>query len=96
MERPGEPVEARARGTAVHAAFERFARDYPGELGDDAQDAFSNILMDALREAGIPEARLARERALAINVAPWVIAFERRRRAGARLLIEQKLSLIHI
>jgi len=90
MERPGEPVEARARGTAVHAAFERFARDYPGELGDDAQDAFSNILMDALREAGIPEARLARERALAINVAPWVIAFERRRRAGARLLIEQK------
>jgi ATP-dependent helicase/nuclease subunit B len=31
---------------------------------------------------------MARERALAENVAPWVIAFERRRRPGARLIVE--------
>ena len=35
------------------------------------------------------EARLARESALAANAAPWVVAFERRRRDGAQFLIEQ-------
>ena len=89
MERPDEPVEARARGTAVHAAFERFAREHPGQLGDAAHRLFSNILLEELYLAGVPAARLTRERALAENVAPWVIALERRRRPGARLLIEQ-------
>jgi ATP-dependent helicase/nuclease subunit B len=89
LERPDEPVEALARGTAVHAAFERFAREHPGALGDEAEAQFSQILMEALRAAGVSEARLARERALAANVAPWVMAFERERRAGAELIIEQ-------
>jgi ATP-dependent helicase/nuclease subunit B len=89
LDRPGEPVEALARGTAVHAAFERFAREHPGELTDLAAGAFAAILMECLGEAGMPRPRLARERALAINVAPWVVAFERRRRGGARLLVEQ-------
>jgi ATP-dependent helicase/nuclease subunit B len=89
LDRPGEPVEALARGTAIHAAFERFAREHPGPLDVGAEAAFQEILMAALRDAGVPRARLARERALAINVAPWVIAFERRRREGARLIVEQ-------
>jgi len=89
LDRPGEPVEARARGTAVHAAFEKFAQEHPGDLADEAVDVFAGLLMDCLREAGMPEERLARERALAINVAPWVVAFERRRRPGARLVVEQ-------
>lgn len=89
MERPDEPVEARARGTAIHAAFERFALEHPGELAEAADDIFAAMLIDALAQAGAPQARLTRERALAANVAPWVTAFERRRRAGARLLIEQ-------
>jgi ATP-dependent helicase/nuclease subunit B len=89
LERPDEPVEARARGTAIHAAFERFAREIPDELGEGAGRAFSRILIDELGRAGVPAASLTRERALADNVAPWVIAFEQRRRPGARLLIEQ-------
>ena len=89
LERPDEPVEARARGTAIHAAFEHFARDYPGELSDAHQQIFSDILLNALFEAGVPAPRLTREHALAANVAPWVVALERRRRPGAQLLIEQ-------
>jgi ATP-dependent helicase/nuclease subunit B len=38
----------------------------------------------------MPSARMTREMALAVNVAPWVIAFERRRRPGAQLLVEQR------
>jgi ATP-dependent helicase/nuclease subunit B len=85
LERPDEPVDARARGTAVHAAFERFAAAHP----DAAETHFATLLIEALVEAGLPEARLARERALAANLAPWAVALERRRRDGARLLIEQ-------
>jgi ATP-dependent helicase/nuclease subunit B len=88
MDRPDEPVEARARGTAVHAAFEAFARQHPGELPPDAEDRFREMLVEALESAGMPAPRMARERALAANVAPWVVDFERRRRAGAELLIE--------
>lgn len=36
---------------------------------------------------------MAREQALAANVAPWILDFERRRRPGARLLIEQQGAL---
>ena len=90
LDRPGEPVEAMARGTAVHAAFERYAKEHPGELGDGAEAAFSAILIECLADAGIPRPRLAREHALATNVAPWVVRFERKRRGGAELIIEQE------
>jgi ATP-dependent helicase/nuclease subunit B len=89
LDRPGEPVEALARGTAIHAAFERFAREHPGPLAGDAEQAFAGILIECLAEAGVPTHRLAREQALAINVAPWVVKFETRRRPGAALFIEQ-------
>jgi ATP-dependent helicase/nuclease subunit B len=93
LERPDEPIEARARGTAIHAAFERFASDYPDALPDDPHRVFETLLIEALEAAGMPRARLTRERALAANVAPWVIAFERRRRTGCRLMIEQSGAL---
>jgi len=93
LERPGEPVEARARGTAIHAAFERFAIEHADSLPDAAHDIFAAFLMEALEAAGMPGARLARERALAVNVAPWVVDFERRRREGAQLLVEQQGEL---
>jgi ATP-dependent helicase/nuclease subunit B len=89
LPRPDESVEARARGTAIHAAFERFALEHPGELTRDADALFARMLIEELRKAGMPQSRLTREHALAANVAPWVTAFERRRRPGARLLIEQ-------
>ena len=89
LDRPAEPVEALARGTAVHRAFERYAKEHPGPPANGAEAIFAAILIECLSEAGVPPARLARERALALNVAPWVIALERRRRANARLVIEQ-------
>jgi ATP-dependent helicase/nuclease subunit B len=89
LDRPGEPVEAMARGTAIHAAFERFAKEHPGPLHDGAVEVFSGLLIECLADAGVPTHRLAREHALAVNVAPWVVDFERRRRARAELVIEQ-------
>jgi ATP-dependent helicase/nuclease subunit B len=88
LDRPDEPVEARARGIAIHAAFERFSHEHPGELPPDPEAVFAALLREELRAAGMPAARMAREQALAANVAPWVIDFERRRRPGARLLTE--------
>jgi ATP-dependent helicase/nuclease subunit B len=89
LDLPAEPVEAMLRGTAVHRAIERFAREHPGDLGPEAHVAFAGILIECLADAGMPGHRLAREHALAINVAPWVVAFERRRRPSAQFLIEQ-------
>ncbi len=93
LERPAEPVDVRARGTAIHAAFEAFARAHPEALPPGAEALFEALLVEALAEAGMPPANMAREAALAANVAPWVTAFEGRRRPGARLLIEQSGEL---
>jgi len=90
LERPGEPVEARARGEAVHRALQRFAEQHPGELPPDAEARFERLLVEALEEAGMSRPAMARERALAAQASPWVVAFERSRRPGARLLIEQQ------
>jgi ATP-dependent helicase/nuclease subunit B len=93
LDRPAEPVEALTRGTAVHAAFERFSREHPDDLPDKAAEVFEAMLLEALQAAGMPRARMARERALAANLAPEVIDWERSRRDGARLLIEQRGTL---
>jgi ATP-dependent helicase/nuclease subunit B len=93
LDPPDEQIDARARGTAIHKAFERFALTYPGELPESAERVFADLLRSCLREAGMAEARMARESALASNAAEWAIAFERRRRPGARLLVEQKGEL---
>lgn len=90
LERPDEPVEARARGVAIHAAFERFSREHPEALPDDAESLFAALLMEELALAGMPSAGLVREQARAANLSPWVIDFERRRRPGARLLVERQ------
>ena len=89
LQRPNEPIEARARGSAIHDAFETFFERYGPTLPQDAEQKFEDCLVEALTEAGMPLARMTREKALAKNVAPWVIAFERRRRDGAKLVVEQ-------
>lgn len=89
LQRPNEPIEARARGSAIHDAFETFFDRYGPTLPDNAEEKFEDCLVEALTEAGMPLARMTREKALAKNVAPWVIDFERRRRDGARLVVEQ-------
>jgi ATP-dependent helicase/nuclease subunit B len=94
MERPDEPVEARARGTAIHAAFEAFTRAWPDELPPDAAEQFVALYMQELRDAGAPEAALAREQALAREAGAWVAQMERERRSARPvILVEQKGAL---
>jgi ATP-dependent helicase/nuclease subunit B len=89
LDRPGVEPDARARGTAVHAAFERFANENPGPIPTDGDRIFRDLLVAELREAGMTEAQLVREGALAANAASWAMAFERERRAGAVIHVEQ-------
>jgi ATP-dependent helicase/nuclease subunit B len=96
LERPDEPVEARARGTAIHAAFEKFAETYPDAVPADAAAVFERFYIEALVGAGMPPTALTRERALAREAALWVADWERHRRAGARKIVveaEGKLEL---
>ncbi len=88
LERPGAEPDARARGTAIHAAFERFAREHPDGLPSDGERVFGAMLIDELRKAGMAEAQLVRERALADNTAAWAMGFEAARRAGAVIHVE--------
>jgi ATP-dependent helicase/nuclease subunit B len=89
LDRPDEPVEARARGTAIHAAFEKFALEHPGSVPADAAEIFAGLYLGELEKAGMPPAALARERALAREAALWVAELETRRRAGAeRIVVE--------
>ena len=90
LERPDEPVEARARGDAVHKALQRFAERHEGEVTDEAAALIEALMVEALEEAGMPPSAMARERALARQAATWLAGFERRRRPGARLLVERK------
>ncbi len=90
---PGEPVDARQRGTAIHRAFERFAVHGPDVFSDEAKNRFAALYMEALAEEGLADTALARERPLALNLAPWVIELERRRRPGAKLHVENRAKL---
>lgn len=91
LARPDERVDARLRGTAIHAALERFALAWPTLDRDRAADTFVGLYLDQLREGGMPDAALAREVVLARNVGAWAVDFEVQRRAdGAAILIEQR------
>ena len=90
MQRPDEQVEARARGTAIHAAFERFALDHPGALPADAAAIFERLYLDKLEAAGMPRDALAREAALAGEAAKWVVELENARRADGRAIHVEK------
>jgi ATP-dependent helicase/nuclease subunit B len=95
MDRPDEAVDARARGTAIHSAFEQFVLGHPREVPDDAAAIFEGLYLKALEDQGMPHEALARERALAREAAEWVAALERQRRADGRTLhVEQTGRLV--
>ncbi|MBL8557064.1 MAG: double-strand break repair protein AddB [Phenylobacterium sp.] len=98
LERPDEEVEARARGTAIHAAFERFVLAWPAALPPDAADVFRDLYLGELEKAGMPRDALARETALAGEAAAWVAGLETARRADGRVLHveEQGRTTLHI
>jgi len=91
LARPDERVDARLRGTAIHAALEQFAGAWPGLDPASAADIFVDLYLSRLRDGGMADAALAREVVLARNVAAWAVGFETQRRAdGATILIEQR------
>lgn len=90
MDRPDEQADARARGTAIHAAFERFALAYPTAIPDDAAAAFAGLYLEELEKAGLPHEAMAREAALAREAAEWVAELERERRDGRAIKVELK------
>ena len=90
LDRPDQAIDARARGTAIHLAFERFARSFPDELPTDSAARFEALYLQALRDEGVPTEALAREAALAGEAARWVAELEARRRADGRAIhVEQ-------
>ncbi len=95
LDRPDEAVDARARGTAIHTAFERFALAYPRDLPPDAAAIFEALYVQALRDGGMPEESLARETALAREAANWVAEREAERRADGRAIhVELKGEIV--
>lgn len=90
MERPDEPVDVRARGTAIHSALETLTEEHPGILPPQAAQRFETLYLDALRDQGMPTADLIRERALARQAARWIVDYEAVRRAdGRKILVER-------
>ncbi len=90
LDPPDQPVDARLRGTAVHAAFENFVLTYPRDLPRDAVEQFEALYVQALAEGGMPPEGLVREAALAAQAAGWVVDWETERRADGRVIhVEQ-------
>ncbi|WP_369057900.1 double-strand break repair protein AddB [Caulobacter sp. 73W] len=97
IDRPDEPVDVRARGTAIHRAFEQLVlkHPHPGPLPDDLAETFRTLYLDALRQEGMPDAALVREAALATEAAAWVADLEARRREhSARIVVEQSGKVV--
>jgi ATP-dependent helicase/nuclease subunit B len=85
LDRPDQLIESRARGTAIHEAFEVLARDWNPADGLAASAArFEALYLDRLLAQGLTEAAMAREQALAREAAAWAAAFETRRRSDGR------------
>lgn len=85
LDRPDEPMEQRARGTAIHEAFEKFAAEWPS-----TGRRFADLYLQELTDAGAPRSALARESALAAEAGLWIADMEARRRADATAVIVEQ------
>jgi ATP-dependent helicase/nuclease subunit B len=85
-----QPVDARVRGTAIHAAFEDFVRTFPADLPADAAARFKTSYLAALEASGMSPADLVREAALGKRAADWVVAWEAERRQDGRTIHVEK------
>ncbi|MES1198838.1 MAG: double-strand break repair protein AddB [Pseudomonadota bacterium] len=83
----GTPASYAERGTAIHAAIERFA-----DGGDAA--LLAQVLDEELRKAGFPpERRVAERSRLEVSVAALLAWLERRRARGAQVYVEKSGEL---
>jgi ATP-dependent helicase/nuclease subunit B len=94
LDRPDERVEARARGTAIHAAVERFAEVWNTLTPERAPAAFAELYVENLIALGLTEGGLARERILARRAGAWVAELETRRRLACRAVLVEKSGRI--
>jgi ATP-dependent helicase/nuclease subunit B len=70
------------RGSAIHAALERFLLEFGGAVPDGADLRLIAIADEIFRDAGIPKAAMALWRPRFIRAARWFVKEERARRAG--------------
>ena len=93
LDRPNEPVEARQRGTAIHASLERFVRDGV-PLGQVGADTLRGLLEEELAKTHLSPSQLALQKPLLPDMAENFVAFESERRANRpRLRIEERGEL---
>ena len=86
---PAADMDARHRGTAIHAAVEAFAKAWPLLDPKDAPAKFRDLYLDALKAEGLDLERLAVESALAERLGVFMAGFEGERRAdGAQIIAE--------
>jgi ATP-dependent helicase/nuclease subunit B len=90
LDPPDMPMDARARGTAIHRAFQSFAEAHEIGLTEAAAELFERLLLEALAAAGVNEPAMARERALTRRLAGWAAEFEAGRRSPGRQFIVEK------
>lgn len=85
---PLDPLDAEIgpleRGSAIHAALERFLIETGGVMTEGADLRLIAIADEIFREAGIPKAAMALWRPRFIRAARWFVKEERARRAGIR------------
>lgn len=88
QDRPNEPVEARQRGTAIHASLEQFViEDTP--LGDEGTRRLTGFLESELAKTHYSPAQMELQKPLLPTMAEEYVRFEAGRREGKpRLLIE--------
>lgn len=84
--KPLDPLDAQIgpleRGSAVHSALERFLKEFPRDLPDDAYAQLIRIADDVFREANLPNIAIALWKPRFINAARWFVAEEKVRRAS--------------
>ncbi|MEJ1970636.1 MAG: double-strand break repair protein AddB [Rhizomicrobium sp.] len=78
------PIGPLERGNAVHATLERFVKDYPGALPDDAALCLIAIADEVFAAEGTPQAALALWRPRFAHAATWFVAMERARRGSIK------------
>jgi ATP-dependent helicase/nuclease subunit B len=82
--KPLNPLDAEIgpleRGSVVHSALERFVREFPRSLPEDAAAQLIHIADAVFREANLPNIARALWMPRVINAARWFVAEERLRR----------------
>ncbi len=76
-----EPIGPLERGNAFHKALERFVKEMPGPLPEDAALRLIAIADEVFAAEGTPKAALALWRPRFVHAANWFVAQERERRA---------------